>query len=87
MSQEKENYILHIKGTATNNTKEPTEYILVGGALYGKQNEFIGTIFQSEEAQLTPGKSIPFDATSSQIPDKELAKVKKYKVVASTYQE
>ncbi|MEJ9305961.1 FxLYD domain-containing protein [Priestia megaterium] len=87
MSQEKENHILHIKGTATNNTKESIEYILVGGALYGKQNEFIGTTFQSEEAQLTPGKSISFDAASSQIPDKELAKVKKYKVVAFTYQE
>ncbi|PFR97888.1 FxLYD domain-containing protein [Priestia megaterium] len=87
MNQGKENHILHITGTATNNTKQPIEYILVGAAVYGKHNEFIGTTFQSEEAQLTPGKSISFDSTSSQIPDKELAKVKKYKVVASTYQE
>ncbi len=87
MKQEKENHILHITGTATNNTKQSIEYILVGAAVYGEHNEFIGTTFQSEEAQLTPGKSISFDSTSSQIPDKELAKVKTYKVVASTYQE
>ncbi|MED3932522.1 FxLYD domain-containing protein [Priestia megaterium] len=87
MNQEKENHILHITGTATNNTKQSIEYILVGAAVYGKHDEFIGTTFQSEEAQLTPGKSISFDSTSSQIPDKELAKVKTYKVVASTYQE
>jgi hypothetical protein len=87
MNQEKENHILHITGTATNNIKQSIEYILVGAAVYGKHDEFIGTTFQSEEAQLTPGKSISFDSTSSQIPDKELAKVKTYKVVASTYQE
>ncbi|CAI8866050.1 Lipoprotein [Priestia megaterium] len=87
INQEKENHILHITGTATNNTKQSIEYILVGAAVYGKHDEFIGTTFQSEEAQLTPGKSISFDSTSSQIPDKELAKVKTYKVVASTYQE
>ncbi|MFP7732091.1 FxLYD domain-containing protein [Priestia aryabhattai] len=87
VNQEKDNHILHITGTATNNTKEPIEYMMVGAAVYGKNNEFIGTTFQSEEAQLTPGKSISFNSISSQIPDKELAKVKKYRVVASTYQE
>lgn len=87
VNQEKDNQIMHVTGTTKNNTKKPMEYIMVGAAIYGKNNEFIGTTFESKEAQLDPGKSISFDSISSQIPNKELAKAKKYKIVVSTYQE
>lgn len=80
-----DNNIVYLNGTTKNTTDKPLEYITVGTAIYGNNDEFIGTTIDSKKIRLNPGQSISFESTSPKISDQDLSKVKRYEVHAYAY--
>lgn len=80
-----DNNIVYLGGTTRNTTDKPLKYITVGAAIYGNNDEFIGTTFDSKKIMLNPDQSISFESTSPKISDKDLSKVKRYEVRTYAY--
>lgn len=80
-----DNHIVYLNGKTKNTTDKPLECITVGAAIYGNNDEFIGTTFDSKKITLNPGQSISFESISPKISDQDLSKVKRYEVRAYAY--
>jgi hypothetical protein len=80
-----DNNIVYLNGKTKNTTNKPLEYVTVGAAIYGNNDEFIGTTFDSKKVSLNPGQSMSFQSISPKISDKDLSKVKRYEVRAYAY--